>query len=79
MGLREFRMLGVVGLGAILSGAAWVLTSLPRGLDASLVAIGIAVVAVAIVFVRYESGLADPALPPALFKIRPFTAANGAK
>src|SRR5207245_1194139 len=62
----------------ILSGAAWVLTSIPRGLDAWLVVIAIAVAIGAVAFVRYESRLADPALPPALFRVPAFTAACGA-
>jgi MFS family permease len=75
----RFDVAGVIGLGAVLAGAAWVLTRLGRGWpDVTTIAIAAAVVVVAIVFVRYESGLADPALPPALFRIKAFAAANGA-
>lgn len=75
----RFDLAGALALGALLSGAAWVLTSLGRSApDATLVAIAAAVIAGAVLFVRYESRLADPALPPALFRIAPFAAANGA-
>src|SRR5438067_12297925 len=77
-GDARFDVIGVIALGLILSGAAWVLTTIPKGVDAPLVAMALVIVAGAILFVRYESGHADPALPPALFTIRPFTAANGA-
>ena len=72
----RFDIVGVVALGLILSGAAWVLTSAAKGIDAVLLAGAAIVVIAAIAFVRYESRLADPALPPALFGIREFTAAN---
>jgi MFS family permease len=72
----RFDIVGVVALGLILTGAAWIFTSAAKGVDVVLVAGALAVVAAAVLFVRYESGLAEPALPPALFKIREFTAAN---
>lgn len=71
-----FDIAGVLALGAILAGAAWVLTSAAKGVDPLLVAGALLVVAAATAFVRYESGLADPALPPMLFRIREFAAAN---
>lgn len=74
----RFDIAGVLALGLILAGAAWVLTSFGRGIDPAMVALGAAVLVAAAVFVRYESGLADPALPPALFRIPAFAAANGA-
>ena len=72
----RFDITGVLALGAILTGAAWVLTSAARGVDLALVLGALLVVAAGVVFVRYESRLADPALPPMLFTIREFTAAN---
>ncbi len=74
-----FDVPGVIGLGLLLTGAAWVLTSLGRGVpDAPTLAIAVAVVFGAVVFVRYESAREDPAFPPSLFRVRAFTAANGA-
>ena len=79
-GRREsrFDVIGVISLGLILSGAAWVLTSIARGVDPALVVGALVVIVAAILFTRYESGIADPALPPRLFLIREFTAANAA-
>jgi MFS family permease len=74
----RFDIAGVITLGLILSGAAWVLTSAARGVDALLVGVAVVVIVCAAVFVRYEARLADPALPPALFAIREFAAANAA-
>jgi EmrB/QacA subfamily drug resistance transporter len=75
----RFDIPGVVALGLLLVGTAWVLTSLGRGgPDSFAVAIAIAVVIGFFVFVRYENAREDPALPPSLFLIRSFTAANGA-
>ena len=75
----RFDVAGVVGLGLVLSGAAWVLTTLGRGSpNGALALIAVAVVVGAVVFVRYESRLEDPALPPGLFRITAFSAANGA-
>jgi EmrB/QacA subfamily drug resistance transporter len=72
----RFDIVGVIALALILTGAAWVLTSAARGVDLALVVGALVVVAAAVAFVRYESRLADPALPPMLFLIREFTAAN---
>jgi EmrB/QacA subfamily drug resistance transporter len=67
---------GAVALGVLLSLAAWTLTE--TGTSAPVLTVGLlAIVAVgAVVFVRYESRHADPALPPFLFTIRGFTNAN---
>jgi MFS family permease len=74
-----FDVPGVVALGLLLSGAAWVLTSVGRGIpDAPTVVLGIVVIAGAVVFVRYENARDDPAFPPGLFRLRAFSAANGA-
>jgi EmrB/QacA subfamily drug resistance transporter len=67
---------GAVALGVLLSLAAWTLTeagTLPPVVTVVLLAI---VALAAVLFVRYESRHADPALPPFLFTIRPFTNAN---
>lgn len=72
----RFDVVGVVALGLLLSGAAWVLTSLGRGLpDLATIAIGVAVVLGGFAFVRYENAREDPALSPALFRVPAFTAA----
>jgi len=75
----RFDVPGVVALGLLLSGAAWVLTSFGHGIpDAPTLALGAAVIAGAVAFVRYENAHEDPAFPPGLFRVRAFTAANGA-
>ena len=75
----RFDVPGVIALGLLLSGAAWVLTSLGRGVpDAATIALAIAVALGAVVFVRYENAREDPALSPALFRVPAFSAACGA-
>lgn len=67
---------GAVGLGVLLSLAAWTLTEAGTSAPAITIAL-LAIVAVAAIgFVRYESRHTDPALPPFLFTIRGFTSAN---
>lgn len=72
----RFDAAGVVALGALLAGTAWLLTTLAHGIDLETGVLGAGLVAGWVLFVRYEAGLADPALPPRLFRIRAFTAAN---
>lgn len=72
----RFDLAGVVALGLILSATAWTLTTLAHGVDATTLVLAVAVVAAGIVFIRYESGHEDAALPPALFRIKAFAAAN---
>ena len=73
----RFDVVGVVALGVLLMGTAWVLTSLGRGgPDALAIGIAISVAIGFVTFVRYENAREDPALPPSLFLIRSFTAAN---
>jgi EmrB/QacA subfamily drug resistance transporter len=73
----RFDIVGVVALGLLLVGTAWVLTSLGRGgPDALAIGIAVAVVIGFVAFMRYENAREDPALPPSLFLIRSFTAAN---
>src|SRR5438105_1773323 len=77
-GAREtarFDLVGAVGLGLVLLAAAWVLVSLGRAVDPVTVAIGVAVLPAAGALLRYESRHPDPALPPALFRVRAFSAA----
>jgi EmrB/QacA subfamily drug resistance transporter len=71
----RFDLAGAVGLGVVLLSASWVLVSLGRAIDLTTLAIGVAVVPAAVALVRYESTHPDPALPPSLFRIRPFAAA----
>ena len=67
---------GAVALGVLLSLAAWTLTEAGTS-SATLTVALLAVVAIAAVtFFRYEARHTDPALPPFLFGIRAFTAAN---
>jgi MFS family permease len=73
----RFDVTGVISLGLLLVGTAWVLTSFGRGgPDAFAIAIAIAVVVGFVLFARYENEHDDAALPPALFLNRSFTAAN---
>ncbi len=67
---------GAIALGVLLSLAAWTLTE--AGSQAPAITIGLlGVVAVgAVVFVRYESRHTDPVLPPFLFRVPAFVAAN---
>ncbi|MEO8631789.1 MAG: MFS transporter, partial [Chloroflexota bacterium] len=75
----KFDVVGVASLGILLTTAAWLLTSLGRGApDGTTAALAVAVIIGATLFVRYELRQPDAALPPALFRIRAFTAANAA-
>ena len=71
----RFDLAGAMGLGVVLLATSWVLVSLGRAIDLVTIAIGVAVLPAALALVRYESGHPDPALPPSLFRIRPFAAA----
>ena len=71
----RFDLAGAVGLGVLLLAAAWVLVSLGHALDPVIVAIGLAIVPAAVMLARFESRQPDAALPPSLFRIRPFAAA----
>ena len=67
---------GAVALGVLLSLAAWTLTEAGSS-SVRITVVLLAVVALgAVLFLRYESRHADPALPPFLFTIRGFTSAN---
>ena len=69
-------VLGALALGLLLSVAAWTLTQAEDNAVATTVALTLAVIAGGWLFVRYESGHADPALPPGLFRSRGFSGAN---
>lgn len=69
-------VLGAIGLGLILSLAAWVLTGAGHGVDRGTLLLALATAAAAILFVRYELGHPDPALPPRFFTVPAFTGAN---
>src|SRR5919204_1581326 len=71
----RFDLAGALGLGVVLLAASWVLVSLGHTIDLVTVAIGIAILPAALALLRYESGHPDPALPPSLFRVRPFAAA----
>jgi EmrB/QacA subfamily drug resistance transporter len=67
---------GAVALGVLLSIAAWTLTGAGTSTATITILLLAAVALGAVLFVRYESGHADAALPPFLFTIRGFTSAN---
>ena len=68
---------GAVALGVLLGAAAWTLTSATTTLPpATAVGIGVAIAIGGVLFVRYELGHPDAALPPRFFAIRGFSAAN---
>jgi EmrB/QacA subfamily drug resistance transporter len=67
---------GAIALGVLLSIAAWTLTEAGAAPPAITIALFAALALGAVLFVRYESGHADPALPPLLFTNRGFTNAN---
>ena len=69
-------VIGAVGLGVLLSLAAWTLTEVGASSAGLTVGLLAAVAVGAVAFVRYESRHADPALPPFLFTIPAFTGAN---
>ena len=67
---------GAVALGVLLSLAAWALTE--AGTSAPVVTIGLLALTAlgGVGLARYEAGHPDPALPPFLFRLRAFRAAN---
>lgn len=69
-------VIGALSLGMLLAVAAWTLTSSETGIDAMAAVLLLAVAVGTVLFVRYEARQDDPALPPALFRIRAFTGAN---
>ncbi len=69
-------VVGAVSVGVILTVAAWTLTRENAISDPMTLVLLAAAAAGGVLLFRYESGLPDPALPPALFRIRPFTTAN---
>ena len=69
-------VVGAIGLGLLLSLAAWVLTGAGHGVDGSTLLLTVLTLVLATVFVRYELRQADPALPPRFFRIPAFAGAN---
>ncbi len=69
-------VVGALSVGALLAAAGWTLTRDNAISDPTTVVLLAAVVAGGALLFRYESRLSDPALPPSLFRIRPFTTAN---
>jgi len=69
-------LIGAVGLGALLSLAAWLLTGATHGIDGTTALLAAATAILGLVFVRYELHHPDPALPPHFFAIRAFSGAN---
>jgi MFS family permease len=67
---------GAVSVGVLLTVAAWALTR-PDAISDPVTFVLLAAVALGgVLLFRYESRLSDPALPPALFRIRAFSTAN---
>jgi len=78
-GSRAFDVVGACLLSAVLIGTAVLLTLSKRAESATLPAVGaIALVGLAVVFIRYELRHPDPVLQPRFFRVRSFAAANGA-
>jgi len=69
-------VVGAISLAALLAAPAWVLTGTDEVFGALQAAVLLATAAGFVLFFRYEQGHPDPALPPSLFGIRSFTAAN---
>ena len=69
-------VVGAISLAALLAAPAWVLTGMDEGFGALQAAVLLATATGFVLFFRYEQGHPDPALPPSLFGIRAFSAAN---
>ena len=67
---------GAIGLGLLLSLAALILTGAGHGVDGTTVLLTVVTLAATAVFIRYELGHPDPALPPRFFTVRAFSGAN---
>jgi len=67
---------GAVALGVLLALAAWTLNAAGTSSGTITVALLAAVLIGGALFLRYEAGHADAALPPFLFTVRAFTTAN---
>ncbi len=76
---RAFDVVGACLLSAVLIGLTVLLTLGKRAESAVLPAIGgLALIALAAYFIRYELRHPDPVLQPRFFRVRSFAAANGA-
>ena len=69
-------IVGAIGLGLLLSLAAWLLTGASHGVDGTTALLSLVTVVTATAFIRYELRHPDPALPPRFFTVRAFTGAN---
>ncbi|HEY8657333.1 MAG TPA: MFS transporter [Candidatus Limnocylindria bacterium] len=69
-------VIGAIGMGVLLSLAAWILTGAGRGVDGTTVLLGVVTLVAATAFIRYELRHPDPALPPRFFTVRAFAGAN---
>ena len=69
-------VVGAVSLGVLLALPAWLLSTAGAGLDAFHAALIAGTLVGFVLFFRYERRHADPMLPPTLFGIRAFSAAN---
>ena len=73
----HFDFAGAIILPVVLVGTAGILMSIGRGVEAALqVAGGLAIMAIAIIFVRQELRHPDPVFQPRLFRNRAFAAAS---
>ena len=69
-------VIGAVSLGVLLSLAAWAISEMDSGPSLPQLALAAAAAAGLAILFRYEARHPDPALPPSLFGIRAFSAAN---
>lgn len=78
-GTRPFDAVGACLLSAVLIGLTVLLTLSKHAESAALPALGgLALLGLAVVFIRYELHHPDPVLQPRFFRVRSFAAANGA-
>ncbi|MBI2324344.1 MAG: MFS transporter [Chloroflexi bacterium] len=69
-------VIGAISLASLLAVPAWALTGMDGGFDPVQLALLLATAGGFVLFFRYEQRHPDPALPPSLFGIRAFSAAN---
>jgi len=67
---------GALSLAVLLALPAWLLSTAGGGLDATRIALLVVLLVGFVLFFRYEQRHPDPMLPPSLFRIRAFSAAN---
>jgi EmrB/QacA subfamily drug resistance transporter len=69
-------VVGAASLAVLLVLPAWLLSTAGGGLDATRIALLVAMHIGFILFFRYERRHPDPVLPPSIFRVRAFSAAN---